>query len=227
MTGPSWLYHLFAVLMLVVAAYCLVLLVFSIKERRMSGWDVDVAHVLMGTGMAGMFITELAFGPTWAWELAFFVLMVWFVARSIQSVQEFGIHLPHYVIHAVMSLAMLLMFAFPGEANRLSAPSMAMSSSAGSRLDPGLGFLLAFTFFASAIFTLASPRKGAAHHGSHVPDYALVGSVEPDRSDGTSTVTVTVTNVSMIERVVATPWLEDASHVVMCVAMGLMLILMI
>jgi len=88
MTGPSWLYHLFAILMLVVAAYCLVLLVFSVKEHRMSGWDVDIAHVLMGTGMAGMFITELAFGPTWAWELAFFVLMIWFVARSIQSVQS-------------------------------------------------------------------------------------------------------------------------------------------
>jgi len=124
-----------------------------------------------------------------------------------------------------MSLAMLLMFAFPGDVTRVSAPSMAMSSSAGSRLDPGLGFLLAFAFFASAIFTLASPRKGAAHHGSHVPDYALVGSVAPDRSDGSPT--VTVANVSMIERVVATPWLEDASHVVMCVAMGLMLILMI
>ena len=33
--------------------------------------------------------------------------------------------------------------------------------------------------------------------------------------------------VTPLERMVANPWLEDASHVVMCVAMGLMLILMI
>ena len=34
---PSWLYHLFAVLMLAVAAYCLTLLIVSVKERRLSG----------------------------------------------------------------------------------------------------------------------------------------------------------------------------------------------
>jgi hypothetical protein len=36
-----------------------------------------------------------------------------------------------------------------------------------------------------------------------------------------------VTPVVGIERLLATPRLEDASHVVMCVAMGFMLILML
>jgi hypothetical protein len=224
-TAPSWLYHLFAVLMLAVAAYCLTLLILSVKERRMSGWDVDIAHVCMGVSMAGMFITAWAFGPAWAWELLFFVLMIWFIARSIQSVQEFGLHLPHYAVHALMSFAMLMMYVFPGATRAGSSPSMGMSAAGGSRLDPGLALLLAFSFFASAIFTLASPRKGAIHHGTHVPEWALVGAVDEDGDDGSSV--ATLTNVGTFDRIVATPWLEDVSHVVMCVAMGLMLILMI
>ena len=108
--------------------------------------------------------------------------MIWFIARSIQSVQEFGVHLPHYAIHALMSFAMLLMFAFPGGTSGGSAPAMGMSVPRGARLDPGLALLLAFAFFASAIFTLASPSKGAAHHGTHVPEYALVGAVDGDGS---------------------------------------------
>jgi len=150
--------------------------------------------------------------------------MIWFIARSIQSIQEFGIHLPHYAIHALMSLAMLLMFAFPGGASGGPAPAMGMSETAGSRLDPGLSLLLAFAFFASAIFTLASHSKGASHHGTHVPDYALVGAVDGDGRVGDH---AHVRPIGVLDKVVAAPWLEDASHVVMCVAMGLMLILMI
>jgi hypothetical protein len=221
---PSWLYHLFAVLMLAVAAYCLTLLLVSVKERRFSGWDVDIAHVAMGVAMAGMFITDWAFGPAWAWELVFFVLMIWFIARSVQSLQEFGFHLPHYAVHALMSFAMLMMFVFPGATSGGSSMSMGMSTSAGARLDPGLALLLAFAFFASAIFTLASPSKGAAHHGTHVPEYALVGAVD---GDGSPEAAPDVAGVGTLDRLVATPWLEDASHVVMCIAMGLMLILMI
>ena len=222
---PSWLYHLFAVLMLAVAAYCLTLLIVSVKERRMSGWDVDIAHVCMGVAMAGMFITAWAFGPAWVWELLFFVLMIWFIARSIQSVQEFGMHLPHYAIHALMSFAMLMMYVFPGATRGGASPSMGMSAVSGSRLDPGLALLLAFCFFASAIFTLASPCKGTVHHGSHVPEWALVGAVDGDGDDGSSL--ATLTTVGTFDRIVARPWLEDASHVVMCIGMGLMLILMI
>lgn len=227
MTGnSSWLYHLFALLMLAVAAYCLLLLIVSVKERRLSGWDVDVAHIAMGVAMAGMFITDWAFGPTWGWELLFFVLMVWFITRSIQSVVRFGVHMTHYAIHALMSFAMLLMFAFPGGSPGGSAPAMAMgrSGTSGAHLDPGLSLLLAFAFFASAIFTLGSHVKGTSHHGTHVPEYTLVGAVDGAGPAATPGAGV---RVGAVDRLVAAPWLEDASHVVMCVAMGLMLILMI
>ncbi|HEV8064662.1 MAG TPA: hypothetical protein VGP46_07510, partial [Acidimicrobiales bacterium] len=98
-------------------------------------------------------------------------------------------------------------------------------SSTGPKLDPGLGLVLAFVLFSSAIFTLASPNKGASHHGTHLPAYALTGTAGGgplDRREQAAT-----RSVSGIERLVANPQLEDVSHVVMCVAMGFMLILML
>ena len=102
---PAWLYYLFAVAMLAVAAYGLVLLAVSVRVRRSAGWDVDIAHLFMGVSMAGMFVTGWAFGPSAIWELIFTVLLVWFLVQSVQSVIAFGIHLTHYLIHAAMSFA--------------------------------------------------------------------------------------------------------------------------
>ncbi len=225
MGTPTWLYYLFGVLMFAVAAYCFVLLVLSITSRRPAGRDVDVSHTLMGIAMAGMFVPAWAFGPNGLWVLAFAVLMVWFAVRSIQSVQRFGLHVPHALVHAAMSFAMILMYWFP---MGLTSGSGAMSMSGttgGVHLDAGLGLLLALVFLGSAIFTLASPNKGASHHGTHLPAYAVSGADGsgarvgphggPDGVAGT------------VETRVAVPWVEDLSHVVMCIGMAFMLILMI
>jgi hypothetical protein len=222
---PSWLYYLFAVAMLAVAAYGLVLLAVSVATRRTDGRDVDIAHIFMGVSMAGMFVADWAFGPSAIWELIFAVLLVWFVVQSIQSVIAFGIHLTHYLIHAAMSFAMLLMYVFPAGA-RSGAMSMSMSmASSSARIDPGLSLLLAFVFFASVIFTLASPNKGASHHGTHARAYAMSvatgGAVE---APGGQALTP---NGRGAVRLITDPRLEDASHVVMAVGMGFMLILMI
>ena len=88
-----------------------------------------------------------------------------------------------------------------------------------------MGLLLAVLFFASAIFTLASPVKGASHHGTHVPVY-VTGSVAtspptPGLGVGGKP------PVGAVETLITAPWLEDASHVVMCIGMGFMLILML
>jgi hypothetical protein len=119
-------------------------------------------------------LTGWAFGPSAIWELIFTVLLVWFVVQSVQSVIAFGIHLTHYLIHAAMSFAMLLMFVFPAGASS-GAMSMSTASSSSARIDPGLSLLLAVAFFASAIFTLASPIKGVSHHGRHARAYAMSG----------------------------------------------------
>jgi hypothetical protein len=221
-TTPSWLYYLFGAAMLAVAAYCLTLLVLSVATKRPAGRDVEVSHLFMGLAMAGMFVDRWAFGRSAVWEIIFSVLMVWFLVAAIQSVERYGLHLPHALIHAVMNFAMVLMYWFPVSPSS-SAGSM-MAGAGGARLDPGLAYLLALVLCASAIFTLASPVKGRSHFGSHAPAYALGGSAGDDwrggRPGGASTVAVA------LDDVVATPWLVDVSHVVMCVAMAFMLVLL-
>jgi uncharacterized protein DUF5134 len=220
---PSWLYYLFAVAMLAVAAYGLVLLVVSVPFRWTAGRDVDITHIFMGVSMAGMFVTGWAFGPPAIWELIFAALLVWFVLQSIQSVITFGMHLTHYLIHAAMSFAMLLMYLFPAGA-RSGTMSMSMASSS-ARVDPGLSLLLACTFLASAVFTLASPNKGASHHGTHSRAYAM-SRAAGGTAEGAGGWSLTGNGRGAVG-LITEPRVEDASHVVMAVAMGFMLILMI
>jgi len=220
--NPAWLYYLFALTMLAVAAYGLVLLAVSVALRRNAGWDVDIAHVFMGVSMAGMFVARWAFGPRPIWELIFTVLLVWFLVQSIQSEIAFGMHLTHYLIHAAMSFAMLLMYVYPAGA---SSGAMSMTSPSHARIDPGLSLLLAVVFLASAIFTLASPNKGASHHGTHSRAYALSRAVggTVEAPDGPAPAAAASGAVGLI----TAPWLEDASHVVMAIAMAFMLVLLI
>ena len=198
--------------------------------RHHSGRDIDIAHIFMGVSMAGMFVPSWAFGPSAVWELIFAGLLIWFVVRSVKSIHRFGLHKPHEAIHAVMSFAMLLMYLYPvGATSRVSGTMSMSMATGGARLDPGLGFLLAVTFFASAVFTLASPVKGVSHHGSHAVAYATSVAVGATGSgdSGSESPQQDSSQVGGLEAVVTTPWLEDASHVVMCFAMGFMLILML
>jgi hypothetical protein len=213
--------------MLGVAAYSVLLLISSVVTRQPLGLDVDISHFFMGLSMAGMFVAHWVFGARAMWELIFAALLVWFSVRSIQSLRRWGLHLSHFLIHAVMNFTMLLMYWFPMQAtsgSTMGSTTMSMSL-AGSRLDPGLASVLAFTLFASAIFTLASPNKGASHHGTHAQVRAVRGAAGSgavaNESGGSSS------SAGAIESLVAAPQLEDASHAVMCVAMGFMLILML
>ena len=114
---------------------------------------------------------------------------------------------------------MLLMYWFP---LGVSSGAMAMSTSAASgRMDPGVSFLIAFVLFGSAIFTIASPNKGATHFGTHCGPRPVVGAA----SDGRAVVAAPPR--PRVAGIIGTPSLLDASHVVMSVGMGLMLILMI
>ena len=113
MSTPSWLYYLFGALMLVVAAYCSTLLILGVVTDRPAGRDVEISHLFMGVAMAGMFVGGWSFGPSAIWEIIFSLLMIWFLVASVQSVQRYGLHLPHASIHALMNFTMLLMYWFP------------------------------------------------------------------------------------------------------------------
>jgi hypothetical protein len=224
MSRPPWLYYLFGLLMLTVAAYCVVLLVSSVATKRRAGRDVEVSHLFMGVAMAGMFVGRWAFGPSAFWELIFGALSAWFLVESIQSIRRYGLHLSHALIHVVMNFTMVLVYLFPIGSSSISGSMSISMASTGARLDPGISFLLAIVVFASAIFTLASPYKGSSHFGSHAPAYALAGRVG---SAPTSLRMEDSTPTVALEEIVAAPWLVDVSHVVMCIAMGFMLLLMI
>jgi Domain of unknown function (DUF5134) len=176
--------------------------------------------------MAGMFVPAWAFGPTGVWELIFLGFLAWFIVRSFQSIGLFGLPVPHTAIHGLMSFAMLLMYWFP-----MGSVSGAMSMSMGdrgARMDPGLALIVAFVLFASAIFTVASPNRGATYYGTHCAGgrRPTATPVRGGAEDGpVATLTAPVT--TGVGGVLGRPVLVDASHVVMCVAMGLMLLLMI
>jgi len=230
---PSWLYYLFAIAMLAVSGYGVALFSLSFRLGDHGGRDVDVAHLCMGVAMAGMFVPHWGFWPSWLWEAAFFVLMIWFAFRSAQSLQQFGLHVPHESVHATMSLAMLLMYLFPRGPSP-AGMSMPMSGSSHGFLDPGVGLVLAIMFLSSAIFTLASPYKGASHHGSHrrvraralvlASTSALDGAEEAMESAGGDE---EAQGLSRQLATIASPRIEDLSHVVMCLGMGFMLVLML
>ncbi len=221
---PSWLYYLCGALMLVVAAYCLVSLVVELAAHRPSGWDIDLTHTFMGVSMAGQAVARWAFGPRVVWEVIFATLLIWFLARTVRSMQRYGPHLSHFMVHAAMSLAMLLMYWFPVQTVGTSpAGSMSLLTKA-SKLDPGLAFVLASIFLSSAMFTLASANKGRSHHGTHVPTYAMSGAARPGTSPRRAE--RGLIPAGGIPEFVGAPWLEDASHVVLCVLMAFLLFAM-
>lgn len=219
MGPPAWLYYLFGGLMFAVALYSVALLLVSFISRFTTGRDVDLSHLAMGVAMAGMFVPAWSFGSRAGWDVIFAGFLVWFVVRTIQSVQAFGLHLPHYAIHAVMNFAMLMMFWFPPSASSSGGMGMGMGGSGGHILQPGLGFVLAVFLLAAAVFTLASPNKGASHSGRHASAWAVA-------TERTSEAFAEGAAIG-VENVLATPWLEDLSHVVMLVGMAFMLILML
>ena len=222
---PTWLYYLFAIAMLCVAAYSAVLLLASVRQRRRAGRDVEASHVVMGVAMAGMFVAHLSFGPSTAWELVFAAFFVWFVVQCTRSMLAFGPHLPHTAVHALMAVAMLLMYWFP-MASTSSSGAMSMGASAsstpGGSVDPGLAFVLAFALFASAIFTLASPVKGKVIYGSHEN-----GGAGPRHTGPCSAACGMNEQASGLLGTVSKPALVDLTHVVMSVGMGFMLVLML
>lgn len=223
MGNPVGLYYLLGVVMLGLAAFGMMLLLTSVLDRRSAGRDVEASHVAMGVSMAGMFVPAWSFGPSAFWEVLFVLLLVWFVVKSIQSIQLWGLHIPHTAIHAVMSFAMLLMYWFPSGASPRTG-SMSMTTGV-SRIDPGVAFLTALVLFGSALFTVASPNRGASHFGTHMGIHSRqVASPPAGPEEGVQT--IAGTDLSGLDATIGRPALLDSSHVLMAFGMGLMLILM-
>lgn len=235
MTNPGWVNDTFAGLMVAVAVYSAGRLVAARRWSRPTHQDVDVAHILMGTAMVGMLVSDLNPIPIGLWEVVFSVLAAWFIWRCYQFVKDPKTGLGHdqhvhrlsrRLIHLVMSLTMLYMYLAAVPAAAGSGGSMAMGAATGATTNfvlLPLAFIAAL--FSSAIWELdrlgrSSPSRTTR---DQVPAFASIGGGSPtahDNSDGTD-------RVAQASAPWLAPRLEGASHIAMCVTMGYMLVLML
>jgi uncharacterized membrane protein (DUF485 family) len=246
-TDPTWLNELFAGLMLLVAAYSAGRLLAARAWARPIHRDVDVAHLLMGTAMAGMLVSDLNPLPSGVWELVFSVLAAWFVWRCYQFVVNPGaesyyhehVHrLSRRMIHLVMSLAMLYMYLAAIPSKAASSGSMAMGAATGTTADFALlpaAFVLAL--LVSAIWQLDAIGRfrPSTSRLTREPVLEEVGvSTSGLVPDGALTEGGPIESIQATEvdgSVGHPPWLaprlEAVSHIVMCFTMAYMLVLMV
>ncbi|HUD16862.1 MAG TPA: DUF5134 domain-containing protein [Acidimicrobiales bacterium] len=216
MSGPDWLDDCFAAVMVVVAIYSAGRLVASRGWSRPTHADVDVAHVLMGVGMAGMLSSAINPVPRAVWEVVFTALVAWFVWRCYRFATRLGLegqdpdhvhHLSHYLTHLVMAAAMLYMYlvaAAPSGPSRDAG--MAMNGATGTTADfVGLPLLFLLVLLASGIWELDG-----------------IGRFSPALSTGP---------VASVGSIATRPWLaprlEAGCHIAMCIAMAYMLVLIL
>jgi hypothetical protein len=243
MSNPGWLNGIFAGAMLIVAAYSAGRLVAARAWSRPIHRDVDVAHVLMGTAMAGMLVSDLSPIPSGVWEVVFSALAVWFLWRCYQFVVNPGsetyyhehVHrLSRRVIHLVMSLAMLYMYMATVPSEVRSGGSMAMGAATGTTADFALlpaGFVLAL--IVSAIWQLDAIGRLSlsAHQVRRIPALSTVGTASSGFTEQEEANEVPIDGYSVDDNADAPAWiaprLEAASHIAMCLTMAYMLILML
>lgn len=240
MTGPTWLADIFAALTLLVALSGAGRLVVSRRVARPVHVDVEVEHLLMGVGMAGMFVPALNALPTPVWETAFALMAAWFVWRGAlvltgRSTGQAHAHpVSHYPSHLVMSLAMLYMyFAAPAGSGGGAMGTAAMAASGTTADFVGLPLLFLLVLMASCTWELdrASRSWRAAATPAEVPTAAVVA--VPVGGDGTALAAAVAPAPAADgghrtdEPPLLAPGLMAAAHVVMCVAMGYMLIVML
>jgi Domain of unknown function (DUF5134) len=236
-TNPGWLNDIFAGAMIAVAAYSAGRLVAARMWSRLTHRDVDIAHILMGTAMAGMMVSDLNPLPAGLWEIVFSILAAWFVWRCYQFVKDpnTGLTYDHNVhrlsrrlIHLVMSLAMLYMYLAAVPAAVGSGGSMAMGAATGGTTNfVLLPLVFIVALFASAIWELDrlghwSGSRSAQRQAT--PVLAPVGgrsATAPQHSQ----VTGEAVDKSTVQWLA--PRLEGACHIAMCVTMGYMLVLML
>jgi Domain of unknown function (DUF5134) len=236
-TNPGWLNDIFAAVMIAVAAYSAGRLAAASRWSRSTHRDVDIAHILMGTAMAGMLVSDLNPLPAGFWEAVFSVLAVWFIWRCYQFVRDprtglgydQNVHrLSRRLIHLVMSLAMLYMYLAAVPTAVGSGGSMAMGAATGATANfvlLPLAFIVAL--LASAIWEL--DRLGHWSAPGAIEDRAtpVLASV------GASSAAASKPSHDIVEREDESggPWLaprlEGVCHIAMCVTMGYMLILML
>ena len=177
MPHPAGLAYGLAVLMVAVSLYCIAWLVVATRQSRHNHVDVNVSHVAMGLGMAGMLVPRLNLLPDGVWESVFVAIAAWFSWQGVRfvtgklSVRDGSVShgLSHYLIHLVMALAMLYMYlaAVPGRVGAGGAMAMTGPTGAGANFV-GLPLLFVVILCASAVWqvdALSRSTPSRSHPG--------------------------------------------------------------
>jgi hypothetical protein len=85
MSGPPWLDRVFAMLCALVAAYFLTRLALARRAQDQADRSGDVAHLVMGAGMAAMFLPAADPLPRPVWIAMFVVTGAWIAATLLRS----------------------------------------------------------------------------------------------------------------------------------------------
>lgn len=256
-TGPSWLADSCASVMLIVAVYSAARLPFVWASPRRTHVDSDVAHLLMGVAMAGMFAPALNALPAGLWEVVFAVVAAWSVCRCIAQVTRRGkpryladsrqgvscCPPDHYPTHVVMAFAMLYMYLVAPTATLSNMGSAMTSSASGTTADfVELPLLFLLVLLGSCVFELdRAGRLWREREAQGLPAPAvqptartvLVGALNGARLSAAPAVTKLVPIVAdgTKDQPRPGPWLTPgfvaASHVAMCIIMGYMLVAML
>jgi hypothetical protein len=179
MTIPAWILHVFAAVMLLVAA------VSAARLAAASRWrggevDIDAAHLLMAIAMAGMLTASLSTLPAGAWEVIFGALTAWFAWCVYREVRASGAralvggcHPPH-LVHSAAMLYMFPALAAPAAAGGGSGMG-GMAGSPGPAMQtlhlPTLAFVFALLLAGYAVRDLDLLSGPAAAGGR----YTLIG----------------------------------------------------
>jgi Domain of unknown function (DUF5134) len=93
MTGPAWLADALAGVMIATAAYCLGRMAAARRWQRLTSYDVDGLHVMMGVAMAGMLAPQLSPLTHSAWArdsggILFGLAAAWFGWRAARGLRQ-------------------------------------------------------------------------------------------------------------------------------------------
>jgi hypothetical protein len=222
-TSPSWLGDLAALVMVLIALYCTGRVGLARRFERRNNYDDNVAHTLMGLGMAAMFVPRWNHVPAGAGEIVFGMVALYFLAKRVRAARggagkgtaiahEAGCR-SHTTMHAVMAGAMVYMYWLMAASTAHPAHTMMSGPPAGAG-DPSLTLLLSVVLFGSAVVELDGAVRTAGLQPSAV--MAVPG------GPGAAGIATGPDSWPFLA-----PRLESACHVIMCLAMGLMLVLMV
>jgi hypothetical protein len=243
MAGPPWLAGTFAAVMILIAAYSAGRLVFSRLPGRVTEYDADALHAVMGAAMAGMLMPQLNVLPHGAWTAVFALAAAWFGWHAIRGrgrdASDAGrcrYPVPHLIECAAM-LYMLLPTAAQRPAQggpRLAMPGMG-SSAASAASFPALAVILALFMAGYIVWTtdrltaLARARstEAAPYATRNYPPEAAVAQARRPTALAPVTSAAATRPGSPVGRAMLAPRLAACAKIAMSLTMGYMLILMV